>query len=154
MIEAALREPSEELDRLAQRLGRRQLRADVASDRVELEVWALQDPRHDRLGHGYGQAELRLAKPRRDVRVRLCVDVGIHPEPDRKRPTELERDAFHHVELLNVFDVKAPDAGLRGRNDFFATLADAAVHDVLGRDPGDQGPLERHSAQNRYHCRC
>ena len=64
----------------------------------------------------------------------LGVDVRVDAQADRQGTTELLCDAFDDIELLDVFDVQRPNAGVCSCHDFFAPLADSAVHDVLGRE--------------------
>ncbi len=113
----------------------------MTGDRFELEVGALEDTGNDRFGDRDGQSKLRLAEARRDVRMRLCVDIWVDAQADGQRTTELLRHAFDDVELLDVLDVQCANAGLGGRHDFLASLSDSAVHDPIGRETCLQGAL-------------
>ena len=101
----------------------------------------LQDAGNGRLGDWNRETELRFTKARRDIRVGLCVDVGVDAQTNRQRTAEHLCDALDDIELLSVLDVQYADASFGGRGDFLAPLADAAVHDALGREPRLEGAL-------------
>jgi hypothetical protein len=82
--------------------------------------------------------------------VGLRIDVRVDAQANGQRPPELLRDALDDIELLNVLDVQPAYSRFGGRRDLFAPLADTAVHDVVGREPGLEGTL--HFAQRHDVC--
>ena len=61
-----------------------------------------------------GHAELVVLEARRDVRVRLRIDVRVHPDADRRRPVHPGGHALEVLELGLRLDVEEADAGLEG----------------------------------------
>lgn len=74
--------------------------------------------------------ELVCLQPRRDVRMRLRVDVRIHPQRHGRALAERCRDGVQPVELRDRFDVEALHACFECDAHFVGALADAREHDV------------------------
>ena len=88
-------------------------------------------------------AELVALLAGRDEPVRvLDVDLGIHPQADRRDDAERSGDLRDERELrggLDVDDLDAPDERLA---ELVHLLPHAAEEDVVGRKPGAPGPVE------------
>src|SRR5579884_2383638 len=112
--------------------GRRvgELRADVAveADRGHVGQGVRAAIGGERLGDG--DAELALLHAGGDVRVRLRVDVGIHPQRHGRAHAEARGDALDGLELLGRLDVEHQDALLERVGDLLGGLADAREHDA------------------------
>src|SRR6266850_5847659 len=70
-------------------------------------------------------AELRLAQAGGNIRMRLCVDVRIDPQGDRRALAHALRDLIDALELGLRLDVDAADTLLEGELDLRRALADA-----------------------------
>ena len=111
----------------------------------------VEDARNGRFRDGNRKAELGFTETGCDVWVGLCVDVGVDAQADGNRTSDLLRHAFDNIELLGIFDVQRANPRLRCCRDLLAPLANAAVHDALGREPSLEGALhltERHDVRS------
>jgi hypothetical protein len=84
-------------------------------------------------------AELRLLHARRDVGVRLGIDVGIDAQRNRRFAADRRRHLVEQIELGSGFDVEGENALAQGVRHLVARLADAREHDrsrVGSRPPG------------------
>ncbi len=94
-----------------------------------------------------GDAELVLLEPRRDVGMRLGVDVGIHPQRDPGLCMHLVRCAVNGDQFLARLHVEHENADLERIFDLVAPLAHAGVHDLLRIDACPQR-AEQFAARN------
>src|SRR5438874_12192800 len=118
-------------DRVDERRDLRQLGTDMEVDPDQLEMRVTRAKQRDRFLLRY--AEFVLLEPRRDVRMRLRIDVGVDANRDRRTLAELAGDAIEQAELFGALDVETADPCFeRGLHLGFG-LADAGKHDVLGR---------------------
>jgi hypothetical protein len=147
-------ERRELLERLDKRRHLGDLRADVRLDALDLDVRVLRG----RLVGGRGllerDAELVAARPRRDLRVGVRVDVGIDPDRDRRLHAQLAGDVVDPRELGLALDVEREDARLQGQADLGVGLADARKDALLDARPRRQHaphlpPLTKSKAEPR-----
>jgi len=68
--------------------------------------------------------------------VRVRIDVGIHPDRDRRLHAELAGDVVDAGELRLALDVEGEDPVLQGELDLALGLADAGKHARADRGPG------------------
>ena len=77
------------------------------------------------------QGELVVAQTGGNVRVRLCIDIGVHPERYRRAGVHRTRNRIQTVEFRCGFDVEATDARCDRAAHFGFGLADAGEKCLL-----------------------
>ena len=120
---------------------RRELRADMHGHAHDVEVRQPAGQREGLARQVDVDAELVLLAARRDLGVRLGVDVGIHADGDVGLEAELARHRVQRLQFGRTLDVDLADARLQRRHQFRRLLADAGIDDALGRNAGGQRPL-------------
>ena len=136
----------DQLEQLVQageeRLDGGDLRADVAVDADHFDVG--QPQRHAIGGECriVRDAELVLAQPGRDVRMRAGVDVRIHAQRHRGALAERAGDAVQPQQFALGLDVEAAHARLQGHAHLGLALADAREHDPSRVAAGRQHPRQ------------
>ena len=118
------------------------LRADVAVDADHLDRRQLRRARERATRVSVGDAELVGAQARRDVGMRLRIDVGVDAQADARPPAGGLSDDAQQLELADAFDVEAEDAERERALHLRACLADAREDDPLRRAAGGEDALE------------
>src|SRR5690606_40384197 len=98
-------------DRLGERRGAEELRADVATDADDLEAGKRGCPPVQGFGFLEGHPELVFAQTGGDVGMRARVDVRIDSQGNRRPAPQALRDPVDALELGGGFDVDAADVG-------------------------------------------
>ncbi len=156
------REGEHPVDRVEEGPHRRDLRSDVAGDSLHVEGRVLDRDRVEAPRVVHRDAELVVAKPGRDVRVRLRIDVGIHAQRDGSPAPQPARDDRDPRQLRGALDVEHPHARLERERDLLVGLADAGEHhlaripagaehavQLAARDDVEAGAEPREEAQHR-----
>jgi ketosteroid isomerase-like protein len=130
------------IERLLERRGVEQLRADVAADAFGDDVFESQCARVDFFCGGDIDAELVIAKAGGDVGVGLGVDVGVDADGDAGLDAEAGGDGIDERELGFRFAVEAVDAAGESVLHFFAGFADAGEDHLFRAAAGAENAVE------------
>ena len=134
----ALRQARQVPRGLGERPGLQDLASDVRLNADHADAGKAAGLLEDRARPPDVHAELVLLQARRDVRMRLRVDVRVDPQGHSRRLAALPRDRVDLLDLPLGLGVEGEDPGRDARRDLVVRLAHAGEDDPFRRDPALQ----------------